>query len=417
MKMFLQFSLILFILGVANYILYDSYKRKKQDEEAELTRLKQRLKAKGTPEDEIDENDLREEIEPKQKYSWIFGIVICLDIWIFGAVITHLWAYFFFDEVDDSNSKRALFGDSFGAVNALISAFAFAGMIVAFILQRYELRLQRKELKDNRKEMERQTSQYKKQNLNLEIQRFETTFFNMLTLQQQIVDALTPNNTEKVRVFIPQSYPSYKDEPVDHSIHGRNMFFHTYTDILHAVQDKETKEYKAEVGMCGVLEHAGFGYYGKVHSPAYFDHYFRHFYRILKFIKENENWLKPEDQYRYACILRASLSHQELVWVYYNGLSKYGNKKLKPLLEEFCMLKNLRKSLLSLSKENADRLSELGLQKKDLLEQRFTGTDFEFNLTDQKGDLYKYHYTAFYREYKFDEANDIIRRWKEFIPS
>ena len=38
-------------------------------------------------------------------------------------------------------------------------------------------------------------------------------------------------------------------------------------------------------------------------------------------------------------------SRYELVWLYYNGLS-YGVQKLKPLIERYAMLNNLRKELL-----------------------------------------------------------------------
>lgn len=168
------------VLVVANAILYFSeYQRRKYNKE-ELVRLKNAKLAEGIPEGEIDEDDLKDEIEPQQRYSWIFGIVICLDIWLIGAVLTHIWAEQYFTDVEKADSRKALFGDSFGAVNALVSAFAFAGMIVAFILQRYELRLQRKELRDQRKE-------FQQQNQTLAFQRFENTFFHMLEVQQQIV--------------------------------------------------------------------------------------------------------------------------------------------------------------------------------------------------------------------------------------
>lgn len=36
----------------------------------------------------------------------------------------------------------------------------------------------------------------------------------------------------------------------------------------------------------------------------------------------------------------------ELVWLYYNGLSDYGVENLKPLIERYAMLKNLRDDLL-----------------------------------------------------------------------
>ena len=53
--------------------------------------------------------------------------------------LSHWYAKEYF-EVSNDNNAPALFGDSFGTVNVLISAFA--GVIVAIIIQRYELRLQ-----------------------------------------------------------------------------------------------------------------------------------------------------------------------------------------------------------------------------------------------------------------------------------
>ena len=47
------------------------------------------------------------------------------------------------------------FGDMFGAVNALFSGLAFAGVIVAILMQREELSLQRKVLVETRRELAR----------------------------------------------------------------------------------------------------------------------------------------------------------------------------------------------------------------------------------------------------------------------
>ncbi len=90
--------------------------------------------------------------------------------------------------VDDDPTWRGTFGDQFGAVNALFSGLAFAGLIYTIILQRRDLELQRNDLKLQReelaltrKEMEEQTAEFEKQNETLRIQRFENTFFNMLS--------------------------------------------------------------------------------------------------------------------------------------------------------------------------------------------------------------------------------------------
>ena len=76
--------------------------------------------------------------------------MICLDILVIGAIISQWWASEFFVVAKNDNSKAALFGDSFGAVNALVSAFVFVGVIVAFILQRYELASAKKRTKSTK---------------------------------------------------------------------------------------------------------------------------------------------------------------------------------------------------------------------------------------------------------------------------
>ena len=95
-------------------------------------------------------------------------------------------------------SSGGEFGDQFGAVNALFSGLAFAGLIITILLQRRDLRLQRKDLKMQRKELqvtnkqlEGQKDQLEEQNKTLKVQRFENTFFQMLTQFQEIVNNLS----------------------------------------------------------------------------------------------------------------------------------------------------------------------------------------------------------------------------------
>ncbi len=61
------------------------------------------------------------------------------------------FAYLLFDEWP----SRGQFGDVFGAVNALFSGLAFAGLIFAILLQREDLELQRAELALTREELAR----------------------------------------------------------------------------------------------------------------------------------------------------------------------------------------------------------------------------------------------------------------------
>ena len=87
------------------------------------------------------------------------------------------------------------------------------------------------------------------------------------------------------------------------------------------------------------------GYMDSNH-PSYFDHYFRHLYHIIKFVKNTQLLDSDQERYEYTSIVRAQLSRYELVWLYYNGLSDYGKEKFKPLIEEYALLKNLRHELL-----------------------------------------------------------------------
>jgi hypothetical protein len=66
-------------------------------------------------------------------------------------------------------------------------------------------------------------------------------------------------------------------------------------------------------------------------------HYFRVLYNILKFVRDRCQGNKKF----YSNIVRAQLTYAEVELIYYNSVSKYGEEKLKPLVEEFAILKHL----------------------------------------------------------------------------
>ena len=248
-KPYIPFLLLFF---ANNAVLYYAWRKDKEYRASELAKLQQEANNANR---RYSIEELKEEIKPQTGFTWTFCICICLDIWMVGAFSTHLWAAHYFLEVEEEDSSKALFGDSFGAVNALISAFAFAGMLVAFFLQRYELRLQRKELQLTRDEMNEQTAQFKKQNDTLQKERFESTFFHMLELQQQIVNELSTNQTEEIRRDLWNGYIPYsKDFPVDDRISGRNLFFHAFCNIIHEMPDANSDEPLKIRGLKEILE-------------------------------------------------------------------------------------------------------------------------------------------------------------------
>ena len=254
---------------------------------------------------------------------WLNRHLLCIMLTIVTVAFIANFCLIF---TNYSREIRGAFGDQFGAVNALFSGLAFAGLIYTIILQRKDLKLQRKEMKQ-------QTQEFSKENETLKIQRFENTFFNMLSQFQEVVNNLKCSRPDK----------SGKIETVV----GREFFEDAFLSIINEHRfDTEGTRAKYE-GMKKVIELYGINGYTQSDIPPYFDHYFRLLYRILKYVYKNPQLSGFEEEYGYTSILRAMLSRYELVWLYYNGLSEYGRDKLKILIERYAMLKSLRDELLA----------------------------------------------------------------------
>ena len=319
----------------------------------------------------------------KQKY-WIRNnaIIICIVIISIMFLSNMFFPYILWDKNDD----RGTFGDQFGAVNALFSGIAFAGLIYTIVLQRSDLRNQRKELFLQRKEMRLNRQEMIEQNLTLSLQRFENTFFQMMELQQNIV-----NNLEVT------------DTSLQFDKQGNKTITQIYKGTL--VFDRMFRHGAfMRPSIAHIISHSGINGYCSYETISIFDHYFRHLYTILDYIDQS-NLLSGDNEgeifmkkYSYAKILRATLSRYELVFLYYNGLSTNGRDKLKPLLEKYSMLNNLNKELLSLSKDNIEKYKDS--ENKDIIsylkQYNYSLSDFYFNMTEDKDDKEMYHLSAFY---------------------
>lgn len=130
-----------------------------------------------------EEND--DEKEKKRFVVWKLRSIILAFflIWAFSGVSV----YFILSRWED----RGTFGDMFGAVNALFSAFAFAGLVYTLFVQRYELSLQRKELELQRKEVKRNGDQLEEQKNVMLQQSFENTFFKLIELHHNLIESIS----------------------------------------------------------------------------------------------------------------------------------------------------------------------------------------------------------------------------------
>ena len=199
------------------------------------------------------------------------------------------------------------------------------------LYQKEELKLQREELQQTREELKGQREEFEEQNKTLKRQRFENTFFNMLSLQQEI----TNNLLLQCKIF-------KEDIERDVTYKGREAFKGIYED---AVFEYEGIISITNTGLKHILKNNWLDGYTKIPATNRFDHYFRHLYRIFKYV-DTTDLISDEERYEYACIVRSQLSDYELIILFFNGLSDNGKEKFKPLIEKYAILKNMRPDLL-----------------------------------------------------------------------
>lgn len=229
----------------------------------------------------------------------------------------------------DEPTNQGTFGDMFGAVNALFSGLAFAGLIATLLYQREELKLQRKELNEQKLE-------FREQNKTLKRQRFENTFFNMLSLQQEIVANISFDEVKTIFDFSAHTQDEQRT-----SYNGRALFRELYLNLKVSIDKKHSYQ-----GVKDAIKANNYGVYSYISATTRFDHYFRHLYRIFKYVDTSD--LIPDDErYEYACIVRSQLSDYELVMLFYNCLTANGKAKFKPLIERYSIFNNLRIELLA----------------------------------------------------------------------
>lgn len=116
-----------------------------------------------------------------------------------------------------------------------------------------------------------------------------------------------------------------------------------------------------------------------------FGHYFRHLFLMVKFtVSKSEKIISYEEKRNYLRILRASLTTYEQVFLYYNWLSKYGEKwedKKNHFFTDYRMIHNVNNAIHSdFSVEDIEPFAELIKTKKYLKE--------ENNLEDDLFELY-----------------------------
>lgn len=165
------------------------------------------------------------------------------------------------------------------------------------------------------------------------VQQFETTFFNLLNLQRQIVNGMDLRGNKNKNLIVAVGSDCFKT-------------FHKYfkKGINTKKEDNYLKAFplafNKDIARKTILSHDEVIIcYLKVFYKHQGDlvHYFNNLLQIIKFVDESDAIL---DREKYIKFVKAQLSAHELFFMYYYGLTELG-KEFKGLIEKYDLLEHV----------------------------------------------------------------------------
>ena len=258
-------------------------------------------------------------------FGFSLFLILCLPIVLTRPAI--------FDSLGFSYTGQI--GDTFGGIMGPFIAILAAWLTYKAFLMQYEANQKIKRDSD--------------------ISRFETNFFQLLTLQQKITEDLILYT----EVVDDNNNINGLSLPLKHvMLRGR--------EAIRQIYDKGKTENKLKLGNLyisygGVLsniENQGYNYMAQNEDLSFLDNYFRHMYRIIKYVDDAKPLFTLDRRYNYVCLLRAQLSDYELGLVFYNCLSDNGKEKFKPLAEKYALFNNIRDKVLQNPEEDKRQFAD-----------------------------------------------------------
>jgi Putative phage abortive infection protein len=215
-----------------------------------------------------------------------------------------------------------------GSTGTLWALAGFFIIFVAFLIQALQFAEQRK--------------QFKIQTDSIARQNFESSFFQMLNLHNEIVLSMTDVDTSKAGADVAAT--------------GRECFKRWFREFKGGMWGFKIVEEAVEYVPKNNVERY-LAFYYEAHQ-AEFGHYFRNLYHLIKFVNEakalkNADQEKEyKDRHRYTSLVRATLSQYELFFLFYNCASPLGNERFKPLVKKYELLENFNDADLLKPKED-----------------------------------------------------------------
>lgn len=213
-------------------------------------------------------------------------------------------------------SSLGAWGDSFGGFNALVSAVGLSVVLATLWIQASALREQ---ADDTHR------------------QRFESSFFELLSLLRELRKELrfkhtkdyVYGKTKNSNRTVSLAALSYSSQRIDIDAVAAAVSEVTYWLVRQNIAKSPTKKDLVNIYMRRVSST----------SERHFSPYFRIIYTILARIRDDKI-LRTEEKYRYSNLLRSQLTSSELTLLALNGLTP-ASKDMAELITQFRMLKYL----------------------------------------------------------------------------
>ena len=235
------------------------------------------------------------------------AILLLWSIWASSGVqISHR----FLNGANPSESSS--WGDSFGGFNALVSAFAFAGVIATVIIQGKALQQQQNDIQRQRADQHRQ--------------QFDSSFFLLIGLMREIrSEVFFKYSEEYVQAVSPKSIENAR---------GPEALSRAGREVYHWIREKNKTRTINDQQLARI-------YSLRVHSRSEqrLGPYFRIIYTILRRIYEDPIMTDKEKE-QYGNLVRSQLQSREILLLALNGLTPLAGD-LRSYLIHFRMMKYL----------------------------------------------------------------------------
>ncbi|MGJ8594080.1 MAG: putative phage abortive infection protein [Aquaticitalea sp.] len=306
----------------------------------------------------------------------IWSIVIVVGFWVVNMIALGFMP----------STERGTLGDMFGAVNAIFSGLAFAGIIVSLYMQRIDLKNQQIQLEQNHDEIQQTNREFKIQNDTLQIQKFEIQYYKMIDLHKENVNEMNITFFELSKVpFNSRTGDGFNAHEVQRDVQGRKIFdgmikelhliyftigmaaenmgikldsiklfdfayqiffygkknSHKFDfgdtipsfkrQVIEEIEvlqkhfyNRHLEEIKVETKSDENFTLKFYPYEG--HEPR-LGHYYRHLFQTVKYVvqQEEKGLIGIDETRQYLRVLRAQLSNAEQLLLYYNYMCGFGS--------------------------------------------------------------------------------------------